>query len=123
VKNRPLVHKAPVSKAKGRPGYTPFGVMNKTERRYAEVLQNRLFAREIEWWRYEFMTFVLAHDTRYTPDFAVMMKGGVIEFHEVKGFWRDDAKVKIKLAKALSPFIFRTVQWDETKGWLIEEVP
>ena len=47
------------------------------------------------------MTLKLADDTRYTPDFWVVDANGQIICHEAKGFWRDDAKVKIKVAARL----------------------
>ena len=77
--------------------------MNKTEAQYAEVLEIRLRAGEIYSWRYEPITLRLADDTRYTPDFMVIGALGQIAFHEVKGFWRDDALVKIKVAAELFP--------------------
>ena len=44
--------------------------------------------------------------------------------HEVKGFWRDDARAKIKIAADLYPFRFIAVQAAPKKaggGWTIEE--
>ena len=49
-----------------------------------------------------------ADATRYTPDFLVELPGGLLELHEVKGFWRDDARVKFKVAAELFP-MFRFV--------------
>jgi len=49
-----------------------------------------------------------------------MLATGDIECHEVKGFWRDDARVKIRVAASLYPFRFVAVT--KTKGgWDIEE--
>jgi hypothetical protein len=46
----------------------------------------------------------MGDDCRYTPDFMVIAEDDVVEFHEVKGgFWRDDAKVKIRVAAELYP--------------------
>lgn len=45
----------------------------------------------------------------YTPDFLVIRTDGVLEFHETKGYWQDDARVKIKVAAAKFPFIFVAV--------------
>jgi hypothetical protein len=81
--------------------------MNGTERRYAAVLALRQQAGEVIWFKFEGMTLKLADDTRYTPDFAVMLADGLIECHETKGFLRDDALVKIKVAAAQFPFKFR----------------
>jgi hypothetical protein len=80
--------------------------MNKTEARYAEQLQLRLLAGEVAWFAYEALTLKLAPDTRYTPDFVVMLSDGTLECHEVKGFFRDDAKVKVKVAAEKFPLRF-----------------
>jgi hypothetical protein len=53
---------------------------------------------------FEAVTLKLADDCRYTPDFMVIADDDVVEFHEVKGgFWRDDAKVKIRVAAQMYP--------------------
>ena len=88
------------------------GQMNKTEQRYADHLFARLAAKEIAWFKFEPMTLKLAEKTTYTPDFMVMQNDGRLEIHEVKGFWLDDARVKIKMAAELFPFQFIGVQAD-----------
>jgi hypothetical protein len=48
----------------------------------------------------------------------------VIELHEVKGFWTDDARVKIKVAASIYPFKFMAVKPRPQKvggGWEVEE--
>lgn len=85
------------------------GEMNKTERRYAEKLEAQLRAGEIRWWRFEAFKLRLADTTFYTPDFGVMTAEGFIECHEVKGFWEDAARVKIKVAAEQYPFRFIAV--------------
>ena len=82
------------------------GQMNKLETRYYHHLTGRQTLGQIEWFAFEAVTFKLAFDTRYTPDFMVLRKDTVIEFHEVKGFWEEDAKIKIKCAAEKFPFIF-----------------
>jgi hypothetical protein len=72
--------------------------MNKTEQAYAERLEVRRQTGDIAWYGFEGIKLRLADKTFYTPDFAVMLPDGGIEFHEVKGFMRDDAAVKIKVA-------------------------
>ncbi|ASK18874.1 DUF1064 domain-containing protein [Halomonas sp. N3-2A] len=99
------------------------GKMNKTEAAYASLLESLKHAGEIVWYSFEGMTFKLADNTRYTPDFAVMRADGLIELHEVKGFWRDDARVKIKVAAELFPFRFIAVKKQSKKaggGWSTE---
>ena len=80
------------------------GQMNKTEAAYAQHLGLLQHAGEIVWHKFEGMKLRLADNTFYTPDFAVMAADGVMECHEVKGFWQDDARAKIKalMGKAFS---------------------
>lgn len=94
--------------------------MNKTESSYAGELDLRVRAGEIAWYRYNGWTFKLADDTRYTPDFAVMLSSGELEAHEVKGWWREDAKVKIKVAAGIYPIRFIAVR-KIRGGFTVEE--
>lgn len=82
------------------------GDMNKTEAEYANLLQLQLLAGEILWWKFEGMKFRLADNTFYTPDFNVMLPNQQMQIHETKGFWTDDARVKIKVASEMYPFEF-----------------
>lgn len=98
------------------------GKMNGLESEYAALLEARKIAGEIAWYKFECITLKLADDTRYAPDFAVMLADGAIEMHEVKGFWRDDAKIKIKVAAAMFPFRFIAVyKINKNGGWRHEE--
>lgn len=57
----------------------------------------------------------------YAPDFLVVRTDGVLEFHETKGFWRDDARVKLKIAAAKFPFVFVAVtRRRKTDPWTYE---
>jgi len=96
------------------------GGMNKTEAAYAEHLKLRERRGEIAWFVFEGLKLRLADNTFYTPDFAVMLACGELEVHEVKGFWEDDARVKIKVAAAQYPFRFIGVQKDKVAGWKFE---
>jgi hypothetical protein len=73
------------------------GRMNKTEAEYAGRLEIKKRAGEILDYRFEHLKIRLADKTFYTPDFVVYAPDGM-EFHEVKGHWEDDARVKIKVA-------------------------
>lgn len=100
------------------------GQMNKTEAAYAATLDDYKAAGLIQWWRFEGLKLRLADNTFYTPDFGVMASDGVIELHEVKGFWMDDAKVKIKVAADTYPFRFIAIRAKSKKeggGWAQEE--
>ena len=94
--------RAGVGKRYGR-RHTP-GEMNKTESRYAEVLQTRLLACEILAWHFEAVTFKLAKDLRYTPDFGVFHVNGTYELIDVKGSGPIDAKSIVKIKAAAERF-------------------
>jgi hypothetical protein len=95
--------------------------MNQLESAYAGILRDRQLAGEVIWWAYEGVKFRLADKTFYTPDFAVMLAGGEIEMHEVKGHWEDDARVKIKVAAEMFPLRFLAVRRFR-KMWVTEEL-
>jgi len=100
------------------------GTMNKTEQAYAVTLDARRHAGEVAWFKFEGVKLRLADNTFYTPDFAVMLTDGALEMHEVKGFWQDDARAKIKIAADMYPMRFLAIQAKPKKeggGWLIEE--
>ena len=86
------------------------GERNKTEAAYESALRDAHTLGDILWYKFEGVKLRLADNTFYTPDFAVIAKDGVLECHEVKGFWADDARVKIKVAADLYPFRFKAVK-------------
>lgn len=105
---------------KARQRHTP-GQMNNLERKYAAHLDTLKLAGDIKYWRFEELTLKLADGCRYTPDFWVVMPDETVEIHESKGFWRDDARTKIKCAAAkFHEFVFRGVQWSKKDGWTYE---
>lgn len=102
------------------------GIMNATEREYADRLDVLRSAGQISAFWYESVTLKLGADLRYTPDFMVMLEDGSIEVHEVKGtFIRDDARVKLLAAAERFPFRFFLCVRRTKKlggGWEITEV-
>lgn len=99
------------------------GTMNKSEAAYERDLADAKTLGDILWYRFEGLKLRLADNTFYTPDFAVVAKDGVMECHEVKGFWRDDARAKIKIAAEQYPFRFKAVTARAKKhggGWAEE---
>ena len=99
------------------------GAMNKTEAAYDVALDAMRHHGEIVWYKFEGVKLRLADNTFYTPDFAVMAADGVLEMHEVKGFWMDDARAKIKIAADIYPFRFKAIKAKSKKeggGWSIE---
>jgi hypothetical protein len=99
-----------------------FEDMNKTEKARAIELEALKRNGEIVAWHYEKITLKLADDTRYTPDFFVVLNDGAVHLEEVKGHWRDDAKVKIKVAAAQFPyFTFISFERSALSGWIKTE--
>lgn len=99
--------------------------MNKLEAEYAGYLEWERSVGNIDWWAYETLKIRLADNTYYTPDFAVL-RAGALEFHETKGFWREDARLKIKIAAEVLPFQFRAIRKKSVKeggGWDVEYFP
>jgi len=98
--------------------------MNKTEAAYAQMLEQRRAAGEVAWFKFEGIKLRLADNTFYTPDFFVMMADGALEAHEIKGYWVDDARAKIKIAADLYPMRFIAIKAKPKKdggGWAVEE--
>ena len=99
------------------------GEMNQTEAAYADMLQVRLLAGEIIDWQFEAITFKIAPDCRYTPDFAIWMADGTMEFVDVKGSGPMDEKsrVKAKVAAELNPMFVFVIEQRQAKkdggGW------
>lgn len=100
------------------------GQKNKTEEAYGNHLESLKHSGAVAWYKFEGMKLRLADNTFYTPDYAVMLTDGSMECHEVKGYWMDDAKVKIKVAADLYPFRFVAIKAKAKKdggGWAIED--
>lgn len=90
--------------------------LNKTEAAYLAHLR----ASGWTWVGVHTFTIKLGKDLRYTPDFWTFREGGGLIAHEVKGFWRDDAKVKIKAAARLLPFIDFIAATRKGREWNIQ---
>ncbi len=93
--------------------------LNKTEKAYLAYLR-MLRVPKI---RMQAITLKLADDCRLTVDFTYQDENGRLVFVDVKGgFWREDAKIKIKMAARLFPE-FRFVVAHKTKtGWNQEDI-
>lgn len=92
---------------------------NKTEREYFDRLRQDCCAFVVE----QSVTFKLANGVRYTPDAVVVKSFGFgVECHEVKGFMRDDAAVKLKLAAKLYPFFVWKLAWKENGTWRTQTI-
>lgn len=96
--------------------------MNRTEAAYALWLEAQRRADRLQWYAFEPLRIVLAANTQYTPDFVLLTREGEIEAHEVKGFWRDDARVKLKVAARALPWIRFVAVQKSREGWNVEEI-
>lgn len=103
--------------------------MNRVEAKYERYLQERQMVGEIQWAIYEPLKLRLADKTYYSPDFLVLAKDGVLEAHEVKSLWstgkpgfEEDARVKVKVAAEIAPYLRFIVATDSKDGWLFEQL-
>lgn len=92
------------------------GKMNKTELSFEQWLKNN---PEIVWYSFEGMKFKIGDKCFYTPDFMALTQYQSLIAYEVKGYWMDDARVKIKAAADKFPVRFIGVQWKKKK-WEFE---
>lgn len=97
--------------------------MNKLEARFADYLEWLIEQGEVVHYEYEnHKVRLAANKTWYTPDFWVIRHDGRIEIYETKGFWRDDARIKTKVAAALYPwYTWYGAQEDNNGNWIFEK--
>lgn len=89
---------------KRKPAHTR-GVMNKTEARYADMLEIQRIAGDVLWYGFEFLKFRLGDGAWFTPDFIVIFASGEIHAVEVKGFLREAAGVRFRVAADKYPWL------------------
>lgn len=80
--------------------------MNGLERAFAQHLEFRKQAGELVWWGFEPIRIRLADGTFYKPDFVTVDANGRTEVWETKGFFREAAKVRIRVAAENFPWPF-----------------
>lgn len=87
---------------------------NKLEQSYASHLEVLKRAGEIVDYKYESVKLKIGVKTCwFCPDFWVLAKDGVSEYHETKGWMREDAAIKLKSAALQYPhFRFFLVRKD-----------
>ncbi len=104
--------------------------MNRTEAEYALILEAQKRNDGIDGWRFEAIRLNLAERTTYTPDFLTWTKWTFrddsgkektwldLRFIEIKGFKRDDAMVKFKVAREQFEWAtFEMWRKDRKLGW------
>lgn len=120
---RKVLEMAEPAKQPARIVYREPGSMNRLEAAYAEHLEMRRLAGEILSWKFGVLKLRLAKATFYDTDFLVVLANGEVEVHETKGWMRDDAAVKLKVAAEMFPFRFILVQRKrKSDPWSLKEV-
>jgi hypothetical protein len=99
--------------------------LNKTERRFRDRLQGSLEARRIRRYLREPLKFRLGGRCWYCPDYLVLgdPHRPAPACCEVKGWLREDAAVKIKVAAHMYPeFRWLLIYYERKQGWQVHEV-
>lgn len=91
--------------------------LNGLEKQWLAVLRER----GSDWLGIQPMAFKLGDNCRYHPDF-VTLENGQLTAWETKGFMRDDAALKIKMAARTYPFIRFVLVTRVKREWVETEV-
>ena len=84
---------------------------SKAETRYAQLLETQKRDGLILDWRYEAVTLRLADGVRFTPDFLVRLPNNRMRLVEVKGFMREAARVRLRVAVEMYPDFTWLLVW------------
>lgn len=123
---------SPAAKSPGKPRIRQNSAgLNKTEQAFFEFLQrgnpHRIHLAQS-------ITLKIANGCRYTPDFITVCDCGSgtempehpqvsqIRAYETKGFFRDDAAVKLKVAATAYPWIKFHLVTRKKGEWIIQEI-
>lgn len=81
--------------------------MNATEEAYNAHLRTRHAAGEVLWWAFNAVRLLITDGdfaAFYKPDFTVIMWDGTTQYHETKGFEREAAMLRLKVAAGIYTF-------------------
>lgn len=96
---------------------------NKTESDFDRLLADLKHAGRIKDFRFEPVKIRLAGQTSLRIDFLVLRRDRTVAAVEIKGYWREDAKVKTKVAPEVCPFFDYYVAFrDGLRGWDVRPV-
>jgi hypothetical protein len=111
--------------------------MNKGETRFSQQLELRRQVKEIQWWKFEGLSFKIGERCYYTPDFDVLLANYELQCIDVKGTQRkkhkagdvyltdyteDDARVKLAACATIYPVSFWIAYPDDSGNWILKEV-
>lgn len=132
-KINPRFHAQIAAQTGGKVGVTPKpsirqnrGGMNKTEARFLQTLRNTNPTLHI----HREVSLPLANGVRYKLDFLVALPAtdpvrpvsATVTGYEVKGYHRDDAIVKLKVAAKEYPWITFFLVHDRDGAWSFEQI-
>lgn len=99
------------------------GEMNGLESQFAQRLEDLKQIKAIRSWSYESVKFRIAFGEKpcwFTPDFVVVDRMGEIACYETKGWWREAARLRIKVAAGVVTWA-RFIGVKRIKGeWIFE---
>ena len=123
VKFEPVTPKPSRRLARARKPNPGGQVVSKLERDYGAHLEALKRSGEIVDYKHQSLKLRLADKTYYNPDYSVHRTDDVIELVEVKGFWEDMSRVKVKVcAERFPEFLFVAVtRPKKNEGWKREE--
>jgi hypothetical protein len=93
--------------------------LNKLESAWLAVLCADI---TLAWVGVHALTFKIGDDCRYTPDFIALNLDGELIAYETKGFMRDDARVKLKVAARMFPFVGFVLVERKAGAWICTEI-
>lgn len=94
--------------------------MNKTEAQFQQLLIRR---PDVIWCGFEAIKFMVGVKTCwYCPDFVCVLDDGTVVVYEVKGWWKDDARVKIKAAAKQYPWLKFIAAQKKRDKWVYEKI-
>jgi len=93
--------------------------MNKLEQAWFEKIKQDLFTAKVY---VQAMKFKLCNGVTYCPDFVVVQHAGHMICYETKGFMRDDAAIKIKMAAKEFPNFTWILAWKESNEWKTQTI-
>jgi hypothetical protein len=118
---RPLLLAKPAATEPRRPIVR--NAMNGLESAYAKHLDVLKLAGDVKWWAFNAVRLRIAMGEKvawYRPDFFIEFADGSFAFHETKGFEREAALLRLKVAAGLVPIPFALVKKNGS-GWYYEE--